>query len=61
MRIMQEPKKVALWNKRHFQEEKTECACLKNFVRKFVEKIYEMGFLEGSGVRVLYIGHTVKG
>jgi hypothetical protein len=25
-------------------------ACLKNFVRKFVEKIYKMGVLEGSGV-----------
>ena len=24
MRIMQEPNKVALWNKRHFEEEKTE-------------------------------------
>ena len=24
MRIIQEPKKVALWNKRHFEEEKTE-------------------------------------
>jgi hypothetical protein len=37
-----------------------ECApCLKNFVRKFVEKIYKMGFLEGSGVPVLYIGRTV--
>jgi hypothetical protein len=25
----------------------------------FVEKIYEMGCLEGSGVPVLYIGRTV--
>jgi hypothetical protein len=25
----------------------------------FVEKIYKMGFLEGSGVPVLYIGCTV--
>jgi hypothetical protein len=58
---MQEPKKVASWNKRHFEEEKNgECAaCLKNFVRKFVEKIYKMGFLEGTGVPVLYIGRTV--
>jgi hypothetical protein len=31
----------------------------KNFVRKFVEKIYKMVFLEGSGVPVLYIGLTV--
>jgi hypothetical protein len=28
----------------------------KNSVPIFVEKIYEMGFLEGSGVPVLYIG-----
>jgi hypothetical protein len=25
----------------------------------FVENIYRIGFLEGSGVPVLYIGHTV--
>jgi hypothetical protein len=25
----------------------------------FVEKIYKIVFLEGSGVPVLYIGHTV--
>jgi hypothetical protein len=58
---MQEPKKVALWNKRHFEEKKNgECAaCLKKIVRKFVEKIYKIGFLEGSGVPVLYIGLTV--
>jgi hypothetical protein len=49
MKIMQEPKKVALWNKRHIEEEKNrECAAgLKSFVRKFVEKIRKMGFLEG--------------
>jgi hypothetical protein len=34
-------------------------ACLKNSVRIFVEKIYKMGFLEDSGVPVLYIGRTV--
>jgi hypothetical protein len=31
----------------------------KNSVRIFVEKIYEKGFLDGSGVPVLYIGHMV--
>jgi hypothetical protein len=37
-----------------------ECAaCLKNSVRTFVEKIYKMGFLEGSGVPVLYVARTV--
>jgi hypothetical protein len=38
------------------------CAAhLKNSVRMFVEKIYKMGCLEGSGVPVLYkcIGRTV--
>jgi hypothetical protein len=34
-------------------------ACSKIFVRKFIEKIYKMGFLEGSGVPVLYIGLAV--
>jgi hypothetical protein len=31
----------------------------KNSVRIFVEKIYKMECLEGSGVTVLYIGRTV--
>jgi hypothetical protein len=34
-------------------------ACLKNSVRIFVEKKYKMGYLEGNGVPVLYIGRTV--
>jgi hypothetical protein len=34
-------------------------ACLKNFVRKFVGKNIKWGFLEGSGVPVLYIGRKV--
>jgi hypothetical protein len=32
---------------------------LKNSVRIFVEKIYKMGYFEGSGAPVLYIGRTV--
>ena len=60
MWIIQEPEKVALWNKRHFEEKKEECAaCLKYSVRIFVEKKYEMQQLEGSGTPVLYIGRTV--
>jgi hypothetical protein len=44
MQIIQEPKKVALWNKWHFEEKKKEsAACLKNSVDIFVEKIYKMG------------------
>jgi hypothetical protein len=31
----------------------------KNPVRKFVEKIYKIGCLEGSSVPVLYIGRAV--
>ena len=39
MWIIQEPKKVALWNKRHFEEKNGECAaCLKYSVLTFVEK-----------------------
>jgi len=39
MWIIQEPKKVALWNKRHFEGEKNReyAACLKYSVRIFVE------------------------
>jgi hypothetical protein len=37
-----------------------ECAeCLKNSVRKLVEKIYKMGCFEGSVLPVIYIGRTV--
>jgi hypothetical protein len=57
---MQEPRKVALLNKWHFEEISGVCAaCLKNSVRIFVEKIYKIGCFEGSGVPVLYIGRTV--
>jgi hypothetical protein len=31
----------------------------KNSLYIFVDKIYKMGCLEGSGVPVLYIGRTV--
>jgi hypothetical protein len=58
-----EPEKVALLNKRHFEEKNGECAaCLKYSVLIFVEKkkyIYKMQHLEGSGMPVLYIGRTV--
>jgi hypothetical protein len=53
--------KVALRNKRHFEEKSGECAaCLKYSVLIFVEKnMYKMQHLEGSGTPVLYIGRTV--
>jgi hypothetical protein len=58
---MQEPKQVALWNKRHFEEEKMESVqhVKKNSVCIFVKNVYKMGCLEGSGVPVLYIVRTV--
>jgi hypothetical protein len=62
MWIIQETKKVALWNKRHFEGKKNgECAaCLKYSALVFVEKnIYKMRHLYGSGTPVLYIGRTV--
>jgi hypothetical protein len=60
MWITQEPNKVALWNKRHFEEKNGECAaCLKYSVIIFVEKKYKMQHLEGSGTLVLYIGSMV--
>jgi hypothetical protein len=53
-------KTVALRNKRHFEEKNGQCAaCLKYSVLIFVEKIYKMQHLEGSGTPVLYIGRTV--
>jgi hypothetical protein len=53
-------KKVALLNKRRFEEKNGQCAsCLKYPVLIVVEKIYRMQHLEGSGTPVLYIGHTV--
>jgi len=60
MWIMQEPKKVALWNKRHFEEKNEECAaCLKYSYLYLLKNIYKMQHLEGSGTPVLYIGRTV--
>jgi len=60
MPIIQAPKKVALCNKRHFEEKNGECAaCLKFEVLIFVEKIYKMQHLESSGTPVLYMGRTV--
>jgi hypothetical protein len=60
MWIIQKPKKVALWNKSHFEEKNGECAaCLKYSVLIFVEKIHTIQHLEGSGMPVLYIESAV--
>jgi hypothetical protein len=48
-------KKVAFWNKRHFEEKIGECAaCLIYSVLIFVEKLYKMQHLGGSGISVPY-------
>jgi len=60
MRIIEEPKKIALQNKRHYEEKNGGCAsCLKYSVLIFVEKLYKMQHLEGSGKPALYVGRTV--
>ena len=42
MWLTQEPKKVALWNKWHFEEKNGECAaCLKHSVLIVVEIVVE--------------------
>ena len=49
-------KKVALWNKRHFEEKNGECAaCLKYSVLIFVEKIYIKCNIWRVAVRPSYI------
>ena len=56
MWIIHEPKKVALWNKRHFEEKNGECAaCLKYSVFIFVEKIYIKCNIWRVAVRPSYI------
>jgi hypothetical protein len=56
MLIIQEPKKVALRNKRHFEEKNGECAaCLKYSVLIFVEKIYIKCNMWRVAVRPSYI------
>jgi hypothetical protein len=56
MLIIQEPKKVALLIKRNFEEKNGECAaCLRYSVLIFVEKIYKMQHLDGSGAWPSYI------
>jgi hypothetical protein len=46
--------------RQHFEEKNEECAaCFKYSVLIFVENIYKMQQLEGSGTPVLYIGRKV--
>ena len=59
MWIIQEPKKVALWNKWNFEEKNRECAaCLKYSVLIFVEKEYIKGNIWWVAVRLSYIWDT---
>ena len=63
MWIIQEPNKLALWNKLHFEEKKNGeyRACLKYSVPISVEEIYKMQRSEVSGaVRPIYRSLGVK-
>ena len=63
MWIIQEPNKLALWNKLDFEEKKNGeyRACLKYSVPIFVEEIYKMQHSEVSGaVRPIYRSLGVK-
>jgi hypothetical protein len=52
--------KGSIRNKRHIEKKNGECAaCLKYSVLIFIEKIYKMQHLEGSGMPVVYIERTV--
>jgi hypothetical protein len=56
MWIIHEPKRVALWNKRHFEEKNGECAaCLKYSVLIFAEKKYIKCNIWRVAVRPSYI------
>jgi hypothetical protein len=56
MRIIQEPKKVALQNKWRFEEKNRECAaCLKYSALIFVEKKYIKCDIWRVAVRPSYI------
>ena len=56
MWIIQKSKKVALWNKRHFEEKNRECAtCLKYSVLIFVKKKYIKCNIWRVAVRPSYI------
>jgi hypothetical protein len=60
MCIIQESKKVALLKKRRFEEKNGDfAACSIYSVLTFIEKIFKMQLLYGSGMPVLYIGRTV--
>jgi hypothetical protein len=58
--MIQEPNKVDYQIKGILKKKKPRvCSMFKNSVWIFVEKIYKMGCLVGSGVPVLYIGRVV--
>jgi hypothetical protein len=59
MRIIQEPKKGDIKYMAFLRGKNRVCNMFKNSVCIFVENIYKMGCLVGSGVPVLYIGRTV--
>ena len=60
MSVIQKPNKVALWNKRHFEEKKMEIIQhVWNIQYGYLLNKYKMGHLEGNFTPVLYIGRKV--
>ena len=60
MWVIQKPNKVALWNKRHFEEEKMEITQhVKNIQYGYLLNNNKMGHLEGNFTPVLYMGRKV--
>ena len=55
MWIIQEPKKLALWNKRHFEEEKRRVCSMFKIFSTYICWIYKMQHLEFSGAVRHYI------
>ena len=57
MWVIQKPKTVALWNKRHFEEKKMEIIQhVQNIQYGYLLNKYKMGHLEGDFTPVLYMG-----
>ena len=60
MWVIQKPNKVALWNKRHFEEKKMEIIQhAQNIQYGYLLNKYKMGHVEGNFMPVLYIGRKV--
>ena len=60
MWVIEKPNKVALWNKRHFEEKKIGIIQhVQNIQYEYLLNKHKMGHLEGNFTSVLYIGRKV--